>query len=154
VLNEREENRMAKRLYTAEATVTGGREEGHGRTTNGELDVQLRLPTEMGGDGDGTNPEQLFAVGYAACFEGALGVVGRREKTDLGAVSIDSRVSLVSNDDRGFNVAVALDVTLPDVDDPEQALKIVAAAHEVCPYSNATRGNIDVELTANGQPVG
>jgi osmotically inducible protein OsmC len=144
---------MARVLYTAEATVTGGRASGHGRTTDGLLDVQLRSPKEMGGEGDGTNPEQLFAVGYAACFEGALGVVGRREGVEVGDVSIDSRVSLVTTEDRGFTVAVELDVTLPQVQDPEQAVKIVAAAHHVCPYSNATRGNIDVALTANGHAV-
>jgi lipoyl-dependent peroxiredoxin len=115
--------------------------------------VQLRSPKEMGGDGDGTNPEQLFAVGYAACFEAALGVVGRRERAEVGDVSIDSRVSLVTTEDRGFNVAVQLDVTLPQVEDSEQAVKIVAAAHHVCPYSNATRGNIDVALTVNGHTV-
>jgi osmotically inducible protein OsmC len=145
---------MAKVIYTAEATVTGGRAEGHGATTDGALEVDLRTPTEMGGEGGGTNPEQLFAVGYAACFEGALGVVGRRERAEVGDVSIDSRVSLMTTEDRGFNVAVALHVTLPQVTDPEQAVRIVAAAHEVCPYSNATRGNIDVELTANGHEVG
>jgi Ohr subfamily peroxiredoxin len=107
----------------------------------------------MGGDGDGTNPEQLFAVGYAACFEGALGVVGRREHAEVDDVSIDSRVSLVTTDDRGFTIAVELDVTLPQVEDPEQAIKIVAAAHQVCPYSNATRGNIELALTANGHVV-
>jgi Ohr subfamily peroxiredoxin len=107
----------------------------------------------MGGEGGGTNPEQLFAVGYAACFEGALGVVARRERMELGDVSIDSRVSLIPTKERGFAIGVGLDVTLPDVADPEAAARIVAAAHEVCPYSNATRGNIEVELTANGQPV-
>src|SRR6478672_5276876 len=140
-------------LYTAEATVTGGRVNGHGLTTDGALDVLLRRPKEVGGEGGGTNPEQLFAVGYAACFEGALGVVGRRERAEVGDVSIDSRVSLVTTEDRGFKLAVELDVTLPQVSDPEQAAKIVAAAHKVCPYSNATRGNIDVKLTANGQEV-
>ena len=145
---------MAKVVYTAEATVTGGREDGHGKTEDGALDVQLRLPNEMGGDGGGTNPEQLFAVGYAACFEGALGVVGRREKAEVGDVSIDSKVSLITTEDRGFNVAVKLDVTLPQVQDAEEAKRIVAEAHKVCPYSNATRGNVDVTLTANGQPVG
>jgi Ohr subfamily peroxiredoxin len=144
---------MAKTIYTAQATVTGGRAEGHGATNDGALDVQLRTPTEMNGPGGGTNPEQLFAVGYAACFEGALGVVGRRERAEVGDVSIDSRVSLVTTEDRGFTVAVELGVTLPQVSDPEQAAKIVAAAHKVCPYSNATRGNIDVRLTANGQEV-
>jgi Ohr subfamily peroxiredoxin len=144
---------MAKTIYTAEATVTGGRAEGHGATTDGVLDVQLRTPTEMDGPGGGTNPEQLFAVGYAACFEGALGVVGRRERAEVGDVSIDSRVSLITTEDRGFTVAVELGVTLPQVSDPEQAARIVAAAHKVCPYSNATRGNIDVKLTANGQEV-
>jgi lipoyl-dependent peroxiredoxin len=142
---------MAKTIYTAEAHVTGGREHGHGATSDGRLDVQLRPPTD---DSDtGTNPEQLFAVGYAACFEGALGVVGRRQKVDLGDVAIDSSVSLITTEDRGFNVAVKLDVTLPGVSDAAQAKEIVAAAHQVCPYSNATRGNIDVELVANGQPV-
>jgi lipoyl-dependent peroxiredoxin len=147
------EPQMAKTIYTAEATVTGGRAEGHGATTDGALDVQLRTPAEMDGPGGGTNPEQLFAVGYAACFEGALGVVGRRERAEVGDVSIDSRVSLVTTEDRGFTIAVELGVTLPQVSDPEQAAKIVAAAHQVCPYSNATRGNIDVKLTANGQEV-
>jgi osmotically inducible protein OsmC len=144
---------MAKAIYTAEATVTGGRVEGHGVTSDQALDVQLRTPPEMGGPGGGTNPEQLFAVGYAACFEGALGVIGRRERAPVGDVSIDSRVSLITTENRGFTVAVELHVTLPQVTDPEQAVRIVAAAHEVCPYSNATRGNIDVTLTANGQDV-
>jgi Ohr subfamily peroxiredoxin len=144
---------MAKTVYTAQATVTGGRTEGHGVTSDGALDVGLRTPTEMGGDGGGTNPEQLFAVGYAACFEGAIGVVGRRERAEVGDVSIDSRVDLITTEERGFNVGVELHVTLPQVSDPEQAVRIVAAAHEVCPYSNATRGNVDVKLTANGQDV-
>ena len=140
-------------IYTANAVVTGGRAEGHGVTSDGVLDVQLRLPSEMGGDSSGTNPEQLFAVGYAACFEGALGVVGRRERAELGEVSIESGVSLSPNSAKGFDLSVTLDVTLPGVDDPEQAIAIVAAAHQVCPYSNATRGNVEVALTANGQPV-
>jgi Ohr subfamily peroxiredoxin len=144
---------MARSLYTARAHVVGGREQGHGVTSDGALDVQLRTPTEMGGKGGGTNPEELFAVGYAACFEGALGVVGRREKVDLGAVAIDSEVSLITTEHRGFTVAVGLDVSLPALSDAEQAISIVAAAHEVCPYSNATRGNIAVTLTANGHPV-
>ncbi|MGI8862987.1 MAG: organic hydroperoxide resistance protein [Solirubrobacteraceae bacterium] len=144
---------MAKTIYTAEATVTGGRAEGHGVTTDGVLDVQLRLPEEMGGQGGGTNPEQLFAVGYAACFEGALGAVVRRERAEIGDVSIDSHVSLQPTPERGFKLAVELDVSLPQVEDAE-AVKLVQAAHQVCPYSNATRGNIEVTLTANGQPVG
>lgn len=144
---------MAKVLYTAEATVTGGRAEGHGATIDGTLDVQLRLPVEMGGDGGGTNPEQLFAVGYAACFESALGVVARREHAEVGDVSIDSRVSLLPTEERGFQLAVELDVSLPEVKDAEQAARIVAAAHRVCPYSAATRGNVEVKLTANGRVV-
>ena len=116
--------------------------------------MQLRSPKEMGGEGGGTNPEQLFAVGFAACFESALCVVGRRERVEVGDVSIDSRVSLLPNEERGFKLAVQLDVTLPQVQDPEQAARIVAAAHRVCPYSNATRGNVDVRLTANGHDIG
>jgi osmotically inducible protein OsmC len=144
---------MRDPIYTAHATVTGGRAEGHGATEDGQLDVQLRLPKEMGGAGDGTNPEELFAVGFAACFEGALGVVGRRERAEVGDVSIASRVSLIPTENRGYNVAVGLDVSLPSVDDPELAKRLVASAHQVCPYSNATRGNVEVALTANGQPV-
>jgi osmotically inducible protein OsmC len=143
---------MTKALYTAKATVTGGRVAGHGETSDGQLEVELRLPKELGGEGDGTNPEELFAVGYAACFEGALGTVARRAKQEVGDVSIDSSVSLVTTDDRAFTVAVALDVTLPSVGD-EDAAELVRAAHKVCPYSNATRGNIDVTLTANGKPA-
>src|SRR3954449_1648822 len=139
-----------KVLYTAEAHVTGGRDQGHGHTSDGALDVQLRSPKELGGEGGGTKPEQLFAVGYASCFEGAIKAVARRQKLDADAVSIDSRVDFGSAEDRSFTIAVALDVTLPGFDD-EQAADIVRAAHDVCPYSNATRGNIDVALSANGR---
>jgi lipoyl-dependent peroxiredoxin len=144
---------MAKVIYTAQAKVTGGRAEGHGVTSDDALDVQLRLPSELGGRGGGTNPEQLFAVGYAACFEGALGAVARREKLDVGDVFIDSQVSLLPTEERGFKLAVSLDVSLPHIEDSDQAVELVAAAHKVCPYSNATRGNIEVRLTANGQDV-
>ncbi len=144
---------MANTLYTAEAHVTGGRTEGHGRTSDGQLDVQLRVPKQLGGQGDGTNPEELFAVGYAACFEGALSVVARRAKTETGDVEIDSRVSLSPNGSGGFDLSVELDVKLPSVSDQQQAAELVRLAHKVCPYSNATRGNIPVALTANGAAV-
>jgi Ohr subfamily peroxiredoxin len=144
---------MANKLYTAKAHVTGGRAEGHGHTSDGMLDVDLRIPEEMGGPGGGTNPEELFAVGYAACFEGALGVVARRAKLDAGDVAIESEVSLSPNGEGGFILSVGLDVTLPSVEDSGAAVELVRAAHQVCPYSNATRGNIEVLLSANGAPV-
>jgi Ohr subfamily peroxiredoxin len=144
---------MAKVIYTAEARVTGGRAEGHGETSDGNLAVDLRLPRELGGQGDGTNPEELFAVGFAACFESALGVVARRRKLEAGDVMVDSRVMLLPTEERGFKLAVELDVSLPSVEAPEAAVDLVRAADKVCPYSNATRGNIDVTLTANGRPV-
>jgi Ohr subfamily peroxiredoxin len=139
---------MAKAIYTAKATVTGGRQLGHGVSDDGALDVQLRPPA----DGGGTNPEQLFAVGYAACFESAMGAVGRREKLEVGDVSIDSSVSLWPTEERGFKLEVELDVSLPQLD-ADAAEKVVRAAHLVCPYSNATRGNIDVKLIANGRAL-
>jgi osmotically inducible protein OsmC len=144
---------MTKTLYTAEATVTGGRLEGHGRTSDGNLDVQIRPPKELGGPGEGTNPEQLFAVGFASCFESALALVARRQKLEAGDATILARVSLHPTEERGFALSVEMDVTMPSVDDPEAAVAIVRSAHKVCPYSNATRGNIDVTITANGQPT-
>ena len=144
---------MSNTIYTAQAHVTGGRADGHGRTSDGVLEVDLRLPKEMGGQGDGTNPEELFAVGYAACFEGALGTVARRKQEETGELAIDSKVMLVTTEERGFNVAVELAVSLPEISDLAQAVALVRAAHAVCPYSNATRGNIDVALSANGEPV-
>ena len=144
---------MSKAIYTAEAHVTGGRVAGHGETSDGALAVDLRLPPELGGEDRGTNPEQLFAVGYAACFESALGAVARRRRADIGDVEIDSRVELHAGEDRSFKLAAELDVRLPSIDDPEEAADLVRAAHAVCPYSNATRGNMDVALTANGRPL-
>jgi osmotically inducible protein OsmC len=144
---------MAKTLYTAQATVTGGRIAGHGVTSDGALDVQMRMPPELGGEGGGTNPEQLFAVGFAACFESALGTIARRQRAEIGDVSVVSRVSLLPTEERGFKLAVELDVELPEVQDPATATQLVASAHAVCPYSNATRGNIEVRLTANGHEV-
>jgi Ohr subfamily peroxiredoxin len=142
-----------KAIYTAEANVTGGRVAGHGRTSDGALDVELRPPAADGAP-EGTNPEQLFAVGYAACFESALAAVARRQRLeDLGEVAVDSRVSLFPTPERGFKLGVELHVTLPSVADQDAAVELVRAAHGVCPYSQATRGNIEVELTANGQAV-
>jgi Ohr subfamily peroxiredoxin len=143
---------MSKVVYTAEAHVTGGRAEGHGRSSDGALEVDLRTPSEMGGEGGGTNPEQLFAVGYAACFEGALAAVARRQKAETGDVEIDSKVKLITAEDRSFGIAVELHVSLPSVAD-DDAVELVRAAHRVCPYSNATRGNVEVVLTANGAAV-
>ena len=140
---------MSKVLYTAEAHVEGGRAHGHGRTSDGALEVDIRPPNE----GGGTNPEQLFAVGYAACFESAMSVVGRRQKIDVDDAQIDSKVMLLPTEERGFKLAVEMDVTLPSIDDPEQAKDLVRTAHKVCPYSNATRGNIDVAFTVNGAPL-
>ncbi len=142
-----------KVLYTTEAHVTGGRAQGHGRTSDGALEVDLRLPTEMGGEGGGTNPEQLFAIGYAACFESAVGTVARRQRMNADDVEIDSKVMLLPTAERGFQLAVELDVTLPSVAEEDRAVDLVRAAHRVCPYSNATRGNIEVKLTANKAPV-
>ncbi|MEA2287704.1 MAG: lipoyl-dependent peroxiredoxin [Solirubrobacteraceae bacterium] len=141
-----------KPLYTAEAVVTGGRDAGHARTSDGAVELDLRTPPELGGPGGGANPEQLFAIGYAACFESALKTVARRSDTSADDARIDARVSLVTGPERTFSLAVAMDVTLPSVGDDE-AVQLVRAAHEVCPYSNATRGNIDVALSANGRRV-
>jgi osmotically inducible protein OsmC len=140
-------------IYTAEAHVTGGRAEGHGRTSDGALEVELRTPVEMGGNGGGTNPEQLFAIGYAACFESALGAAGRRRRQEVGDVAIDSTVMLVPTEERTYKLAVALAVTLPSVDDPDEAVALVRAAQLLCPYSNATRGNIEASFTVNGRAV-
>ena len=141
-----------KILYTAGAHVTGGRIEGHGKTTDGALEVDLRLPPELGGQGGGTNPEQLFAVGFASCFESAIGAIARRIRLEPQDVAIDSRVNLHPTPERGFKLSVGLDVTLSGLD-AEQARDLVEAAHNVCPYSNATRGNIDVDIRVNGQPL-
>ena len=144
---------MSKPLYTAAAHVVGGRIQGHGRSSDGALEVDLRIPTELGGPGGGTNPEELFAVGFAACFESALAAVARRTKDEPGDVAIDSKVTLLPTEERGFKLAVELDVSLPSIEDQQKAVELVRAAHRVCPYSNATRNNIEVALTANGQPV-
>ena len=144
---------MAKILYTAKAQVAGGRAAGHGRTSDGSLEVDLRLPPELGGEGGGTNPEQLFAIGFASCFESALGVVGRRAKVETDDVAVESEVTLEPDGKGGFLLGVKLDVSLPSIQDAQVAVDVVRKAHEVCPYSNATRNNIAVALTANGEPV-
>ena len=135
-----------KTLYTAEALATGAGRDGHGRTSDDTLDLDLAVPQAMGGSGDGTNPEQLFAVGYAACFHSALQVVAREAKADISDSAVGSRVHIGPNDAGGFQLAVELEVTLPHLD-AEAAQQLADKAHEVCPYSNATRGNIDVTVT-------
>lgn len=138
-----------KVLYTAHATATGGRE-GRATSSDEKLVVALSTPKELGGPGGaGTNPEQLFAVGYAACFLSALKLVGGMMKTPIPAdASIAADVAIGPNDKGGFGLAVKLNVTIPGMDQAA-AEAAVAKAHEVCPYSNATRGNIDVVLTVN-----
>jgi Ohr subfamily peroxiredoxin len=140
-----------KTLYTAKATVTGGRA-GHGKTDDGKLEVDLSTPEGLGGPGgDGTNPEQLFAVGYAACFEGAIFGVAKAAGVDASDVSINSTVD-IGKTSSGLGLQVTLDATFPSLDD-DTAAEIIGKAHQVCPYSNATRGNIDVTLIANGKTL-
>ena len=131
-------------IYTAVATATHGRE-GRAVSSDGTLDLQLGIPVEMGGSGQGTNPEQLFAAGYAACFGSALGVVGRQAKVDVSDAAVTAEVG-IGKQGEGFGLKVALRVELPDSVDAETGRKLVEQAHQVCPYSNATRGNIPVEL--------
>jgi lipoyl-dependent peroxiredoxin len=142
---------MSTALYTAHGIVTGGRADGHGRTADGALEVDLRQPKELGGDGDGVNPEQLFAIGYAACFATSVALVAKREQLPADDVAVESHVSLLPTDSGAFRLAVALDVTLPSIGDHRQAAELVTIAHHVCPYSKATRGNLTVDLTVNGQ---
>ncbi|GAB19781.1 organic hydroperoxide resistance protein [Gordonia effusa NBRC 100432] len=132
-------------IYTAEALATGAGRDGHGRTSDGRLDLDLAIPTEMGGSGNGTNPEQLFAVGYAACFHSALQLVARQAKADITDSSVGARVGIGPNDAGGFALEVTLEVTLPNLDHA-QAQELADKAHQVCPYSNATRGNIPVNV--------
>jgi Ohr subfamily peroxiredoxin len=131
-------------LYTAVATATHGRD-GRAFSSDGRLDLQLAPPAEMGGSGQGSNPEQLFAAGYAACFASALGVVGRQAGTDLADAAVTGEVS-IGKQGGGFALAVTLRVELPEGIDAETGRKLVEQAHQVCPYSNATRGNIPVDL--------
>ena len=131
-------------LYTAVATATHGRD-GRAVTSDGKLDLGLSMPVELGGDGVGTNPEQLFAAGYAACFGSALGVVGRAAKVDVSDAAVTAEVVL-GKQGEGFALAVTLRVELPEGIEEETGRKLVEQAHQVCPYSNATRGNIEVDL--------
>ncbi|MGN2636616.1 organic hydroperoxide resistance protein [Nocardia takedensis] len=132
-------------LYTAEALATGDGRNGHARTTDGRVDVDLAAPKELGGSGEGTNPEQLFAAGYAACFHSALRLVGKSADADISDSAVGAKVGLGSNDQGGFELTVTLEVTLPHLS-REQAQSLADKAHEVCPYSNATRGNIAVDV--------
>jgi Ohr subfamily peroxiredoxin len=134
-----------KVLYTAVATADGGRAGGRVVSTDGNLDLPIAPPKEMGGEGNGTNPEQLFAAGYAACFHSAVMVVGRRMKQDTSDSTVTAHVDLGTIGEGRFGLGVELHVDLPNAD-PGQAEAIVEKAHEVCPYSNATRGNIEVKL--------
>lgn len=135
-----------KPLYTASAVATGDGRNGHVESTDGILTADVRAPKELGGAGGATNPEQLFAAGYAACFHSALRTVAKQAGADVTDSEVVADVSIGQNGAGGFGLAVALEVTLPNVD-REDAQKLVEQAHQVCPYSNATRGNIEVDLS-------
>ncbi|MEU9960351.1 organic hydroperoxide resistance protein [Streptomyces sp. NPDC050982] len=138
------DSRPTKIMYVAEATAHGGRE-GYVTSQDGQLELKVAMPPALGGDGDGTNPEQLFAAGFSSCFHNALVLVGRREGFDLSGSTVAAKVGIGPNKQRGYGLAVALSVSLPILDQ-EVASKLVDAAHQVCPYSNATRGNIEVTI--------
>jgi lipoyl-dependent peroxiredoxin len=137
---------LIKPLYTARATATGGRA-GHAVSDDGILDLDLKPPVEMGGPGGATNPEQLFAAGYAACFQSALAVAGRRQDVDTSGSTVEADVTIGTIPGGGYGLAVALRVSIPGTD-AETTRALAEAAHQVCPYSNATRGNIDVTVSA------
>lgn len=131
-------------LYTAVATANG--RDGRAVSSDGQLDLTLAMPPALGGNGAGTNPEQLFAAGYAACFASALGLVGRQSKVDTKDASVTAEVTIGSDEQGGFGLAVVLRVELPEELGGEIGQQLVKQAHEVCPYSKATRGNIPVQL--------
>jgi osmotically inducible protein OsmC len=132
--------------YKTASTASGGRD-GNSRTEDGRLEVRLSTPTELGGSGgDGTNPEQLFATGYSACFLSALKLVGRTMKIDMADASVKAIVGIGPSSEGGYGLTVELVTSAPDLS-REDAERVVHAAHQTCPYSNATRGNIDVQLT-------
>ena len=133
-------------LYTAEATATGGRRAGRARSADGELDVRIAPPKEVGGPGGATNPEQLFAAGYAACFDNSLTLIARWEKLQVEQTSVTALVGLGRLDEGGFELDVELRVSVTGVS-RDQAEDLVAKAHRLCPYSRATRGNLDVRIT-------
>jgi len=133
-------------LYTASAVATGAGRNGHVQSTDGFIDADVRIPKEMGGAGGATNPEQLFAAGYAACFHSALQLVAGQAKADITDSEVVADVSIGPNDAGGFGLAVQLEISLPAVE-RAQAEELVEQAHQVCPYSNATRGNVEVTLT-------
>ncbi|MBG6098405.1 organic hydroperoxide resistance protein [Nocardioides luteus] len=133
-------------LYTATAVSTGDARNGHVQSTDGLIDADVRVPKEMGGEGGATNPEQLFAAGYAACFHSALKLVAGKAKVDMTDSEVVADVSIGSNGEGGFGLAVQLEVTIPGAD-AATAQQLAEQAHQVCPYSNATRGNIEVKLT-------
>jgi lipoyl-dependent peroxiredoxin len=138
-----------KTLYSASATTSGGRD-GHVESSDGELDLDLTMPEGLGGKGGtGTNPEQLFAAGYSACFESALRLVAGRQKKDVGDASVRANVDIGQTGDGGFGLAVELVGHLPELP-REEAQALMEEAHQVCPYSRATRGNIDVKLSVEG----
>jgi lipoyl-dependent peroxiredoxin len=134
-----------KILYTAEAVSTGAGRNGHVRTSDGRLDLDLRFPKELGGDGQGANPELLFAAGYAACFHSALQLIARNAQADITDSTVTARVGLGPEDGGAFGLEVTLVVGLPNVP-AEEAQALAESAHQVCPYSRATRGNITVHL--------
>ncbi|MCZ2403060.1 organic hydroperoxide resistance protein [Paenarthrobacter sp. Z7-10] len=135
-----------KILYTAEAVATGDGRDGHARSSDGALDVGLASPPELGGTGEGTNPEQLFAAGYAACFHSALRLVARRRHVDAGGSWVRAKVDFGPSGGGAYGIGVRMDICLPELD-REAARPLVDDAHQVCPYSNATRGNISVQLS-------
>src|SRR6476619_6071143 len=132
-------------IYTAVATATGDGRNGHALSEDGILDLDLRVPQAMGGPGGATNPEQLFAAGYAACFHSALKFVASEFDANVDGTEVSAAVGIGANDGGGFGLQVELDVFAPGMA-PDVAERVVARAHEVCPYSNATRGNIEVAL--------
>jgi osmotically inducible protein OsmC len=136
-----------QKVFTAQAKVEGGRD-GHVTTANNALDLSLSTPKEMGGAGKSgaTNPEQLFAAGYAACFEGALGVAARQAKLKLEKVTVEALIGFGQAEDGGYGISADLHVNLPGLEQ-QQAEALVEAAHGICPYSRATKGNIEVNLT-------
>ncbi|WP_027861112.1 organic hydroperoxide resistance protein [Marmoricola sp. URHB0036] len=133
-------------LYTAEALSTGAGRNGHVRTSDGRVDLDLAAPKDMGGSGEGSNPEQLFAAGYAACFHSALQTIARKDKVELGDSSVGALVGIGPNGEGGYQLEVTLEVVVPNLPH-DQALALAEQAHQVCPYSNATRGNIEVTVT-------